>query len=229
MVKEDAGATEHPVTLTVIAGEIKSSHLANSIGAGFDLTRNYRESYGMFCCSGILFNHESPRRGLEFVTRKITSAVARIKLGLTDHLSLGNLKAYRDWGHAADYVRAMHGMLQLDEPDDYVVATGETHTVEKFCELAFKKVGLDYRDYVQSDPQLYRPAEVNLLIGKAAKARSKLDWKPLKTLENLIEEMVASDLALAKREALVKGSIETDLDHTPSTAWHPQSELAQVL
>src|SRR4029453_17357643 len=133
--------------------------------AGFDLTRNYREAYDMFCVSGILFNHESPRRGFEFVTRKITSTVARIKAGLASELRLGNLDAKRDWGHAADYVRAMHMILQQPEPDDYVVATGETHTVREFCELAFAEVGLDYRDYVKVDKQFQRPADIELLIG----------------------------------------------------------------
>src|ERR671926_158250 len=154
--------------------------------AGFDLTRNYREAYGMFCVSGILFNHESPRRGFEFVTRKITSTVARIKAGLADELRLGNLEAQRDWGHAADYVRAMHLMLQRDEADDYVVATGETHTVREFCERAFAEVGLDWREYVKIDEQFYRPAEVDLLIGDATKARTALGWEPRYTFEQLV-------------------------------------------
>src|ERR671926_290851 len=132
--------------------------------AGFDLTRNYREAYGMYCVSGMLFNHESPRRGYEFVTRKITSTVAQIKLGFASELRLGNLEARRDWGHAADYVRAMHLMLQQPEPDDYVIATGETHSVREFCELAFGQVGLDYQDHVISDPRFLRPAEVDVLI-----------------------------------------------------------------
>src|SRR5881392_3383471 len=133
--------------------------------AGFHLTMNYREAYGMYCAGGILFNHEGPRRGFEFVTRKITSAVARIKFGLQSELRLGNLDAKRDWGHAADYVRAMHLMLQQDAPDDYVVATGETHTVREFCERAFSKVDLDYRDFVKRDERFYRPAEVDSLMG----------------------------------------------------------------
>lgn len=140
--------------------------------AGYDLTRNYREAYGMFCASGILFNHESPRRGHEFVTRKITSTVARIKHGMESELRLGNLDARRDWGHAADYVRAMHAMLEQDEPDDYVVATGETHTVREFCELAFGEVNLDWREYTRIDERFYRPAEVDLLAGDASKARA---------------------------------------------------------
>ena len=163
--------------------------------AGFDLTRNYREAYGMYCVSGILFNHESPRRGYEFVTRKITSTVARIKMGLATELRLGNLDAKRDWGHAADYVRAMHLMLQQPEPDDYVIATGETHTVREFCERAFGKVGLDYREYVKVDDQFYRPAEVDLLKGDATRARRVLGWEPRHTFAELVNEMVDADLA----------------------------------
>jgi GDPmannose 4,6-dehydratase len=163
--------------------------------AGFDLTRNYREAYGMYCVGGILFNHESPRRGYEFVTRKITSTVARVKAGLATELRLGNLDAKRDWGHAADYVRAMHLMLQQPEPDDYVVATGETHTVREFCERAFGKAGLDYREYVKVDAQFYRPAEVDLLKGDATKARRVLGWEPRHTFEDLVDEMVNADLA----------------------------------
>jgi GDPmannose 4,6-dehydratase len=162
--------------------------------AGFDLTRNYREAYGMFCVSGILFNHESPRRGYEFVTRKITSTVARIKLGLASELRLGNLDAERDWGHAADYVRAMHLMLQHTEPDDYVVATGETHTVREFCERAFRRADLDYLEFVKVDEQFYRPAEVDLLMGDAAKAHRVLSWEPQQNFEELVNEMVDSDL-----------------------------------
>jgi GDPmannose 4,6-dehydratase len=164
--------------------------------AGFDLTRNYREAYQMFATSGILFNHESPRRGHEFVTRKITSTVARIKHGLADELRLGNLEARRDWGHAKDYVRAMHLMLQQPEADDYVVATGETHTVREFCELAFAEADLNYRDYVKVDERYYRPAEVDLLIGNAEKARRELGWQPAYTFEQLVKEMVTADLAL---------------------------------
>jgi GDPmannose 4,6-dehydratase len=162
--------------------------------AGFDLTRNYREAYGMFCASGILFNHESKRRGFEFVTRKITSTVARIKAGQADELRLGNLDARRDWGHAADYVRAMHLMLQRDEPDDYVVATGETHTVREFCERAFARAGLDWEQYVKVDERFYRPAEVDLLIGDSSKARRELGWEPSYTFEQLVDEMVDEDL-----------------------------------
>jgi GDPmannose 4,6-dehydratase len=162
--------------------------------AGFELTRNYREAYGMYCVSGILFNHESPRRGHEFVTRKITSNVARIKLGLASELRLGNLEAKRDWGHAKDYVRAMHLMLQQPEPDDFVIATGETHTVREFCERAFSAAGLDYREYVKVDEQFYRPAEVELLVGDASKATETLGWRPRYSFDELVREMVAADL-----------------------------------
>lgn len=162
--------------------------------AGFDLTRNYREAYNMFCASGILFNHEGPRRGHEFVTRKISSSVARIKAGLADELRLGNLDARRDWGHSADYVRAMHLMLQQPEPDDYVVATGETHTVREFCERAFAEAELDWRDFVKEDEQFYRPAEIDLLVGDSSKARRTLGWQPRYTFDELIREMVSADL-----------------------------------
>ncbi len=161
--------------------------------AGFDLTRNYREAYGLFACNGILFNHESPRRGFEFVTRKITNGIAQILSGKSRELRLGNLEARRDWGHAADYVKAMWMMLQQDVPDDYVIATGETHSVREFARLAFSLAGLDYSDYVKTDAQLHRPAEVDLLVGNAAKAREKLGWAPVATFRSLVEEMVASD------------------------------------
>ena len=167
--------------------------------AGFELTRNYREAYGMYCCSGILFNHEGPRRGFEFVTRKISSGVARIKMGLAAEVRLGNLDARRDWGHSADYVRAMHMMLQQPEPDDYVISTGETHSVREFCELAFAEVQLDYRDYVKVDKELYRPAEVDLLIGDSSKARRILGWEPKHTFRDLVAEMVQSDLVNIQR------------------------------
>ena len=169
--------------------------------AGFELTRNYREAYGMYCVSGLLFNHESPRRGFEFVTRKITSTVAQIKLGLASELRLGNLDANRDWGHAGDYVRAMRLMLQQPEPDDYVIATGETHTVREFCERAFAEVDLDYREYVKIDQKYYRPAEVDLLVGDATKAKRVLGWQPKYTFEGLIKEMVQNDLAEAAEAA----------------------------
>jgi GDPmannose 4,6-dehydratase len=164
--------------------------------AGFHLTRNFREAYGMFCCNGILFNHEGPRRGFPFVTRKITAAVARIKLGRAHELRLGNLEASRDWGHAADYTRAMHLMLQQPAPDDYVVASGESHTVREFCELAFAEVGLDYRDFVRVDERLLRPADVDALVGDATKARTVLGWAPTYTFPQLVAEMVQSDLEL---------------------------------
>ncbi|MFN2513706.1 MAG: GDP-mannose 4,6-dehydratase [Pyrinomonadaceae bacterium] len=169
--------------------------------AGFDLTRNYREAYGMYCVSGILFNHESPRRGYEFVTRKITSTVARIKNGLATELRLGNLEAKRDWGHAADYVRAMYLMLQQAEADDFVIATGETHTVSEFCERAFRKAGLDHREYVKTDQQFYRPAEVDLLMGDATKAQRALGWERDHTFQQLVDEMVEVDLYSASRYA----------------------------
>lgn len=161
---------------------------------GHWITVNYRESYNLFACSGILFNHESPRRGLEFVTHKVTYGIARIKLGLQDSLHLGNLEARRDWGYAGDYVRAMWLMLQQDEPDDYVIATGETHSVRELCEVAFSYVGLNYEDYVIIDPKFFRPAEVDLLVGNPAKARSKLGWEPTVSFEDLIHMMVDSDL-----------------------------------
>lgn len=169
--------------------------------AGFELTRNYREAYEMFCVGGILFNHESPRRGFEFVTRKISSAAARIKVGQTSELRLGNLDARRDWGHAKDYVRAMHLMLQQDAPDDFVVATGESHTVREFCELAFAEVGLDYNDYVRIDERFYRPAEVDSLVGDSTKARTKLGWEPTYTFAELVTEMVRNDVDSLSRTA----------------------------
>ena len=166
--------------------------------AGFDLTRNYREAYGIKATSGILYNHESPRRGYEFVTRKITSHVAKIKLGLAKEVHLGNLDARRDWGHAREYVRAMWMMLQQDEPDDYVVATGEQHTVREFAEAAFSYAGLDYRNHVIMDPQLLRPAEVELLLGDATKAKKKLGWSCQVKFKELAEEMVEGDLQLLR-------------------------------
>ena len=164
--------------------------------AGFYLALNYREAYDLPCSNGILFNHESPRRGYEFVTRKITDGVARIKLGLASELLLGNLEAKRDWGHARDFVRAMHLMLQQPEADDFVVATGETHSVREFCELAFGEVGLDYRDYVRKNEAVYRPAEVDLLIGDYTKARKVLQWEPKVKFAALVKEMVHADLEL---------------------------------
>ncbi|HYR11880.1 MAG TPA: GDP-mannose 4,6-dehydratase [Longimicrobium sp.] len=157
-------------------------------------TVNYRESYGMFAVSGILFNHESPRRGLEFVTRKVTDAAARIKLGLSDELRLGNLDAQRDWGFAGDYVRAMWLMLQHDRPEDFVVATGETHTVQKLVETAFAAVDLDWRPYVKQDPRFMRPAEVDLLVGDPSRAKTELGWEPEVDFDQLVRMMVDADL-----------------------------------
>jgi GDPmannose 4,6-dehydratase len=166
------------------------------------ITVNYRESYGMFCCSGILFNHEGPRRGREFVTRKITHAVARIKRGLQRELRLGNLESKRDWGYAGDYVRAMWLMLQQQQPDDYVVATGETHSVREFVEAAFGCVDLDWKNHVVQDPAFIRPAEVDLLVGDPAKARRQLGWKPEVSFSELVRMMVQADLeAVQKQQA----------------------------
>jgi GDPmannose 4,6-dehydratase len=162
---------------------------------GHFITVNYRESYGIYAVSGILFNHESPRRGLEFVTRKVTDGAARIKLGLADSLPLGNLEAKRDWGYAGDYVRAMWLMLQQDEPRDYVIATGRTHSVRELCDAAFRAVGLDYQDHVREDPALRRPAEVDQLCGDATRARQELGWQPEVGFEELIARMVEADLA----------------------------------
>ncbi len=170
------------------------------------LTINYRESYEMFACSGILFNHESPRRGLEFVTRKITNAVARIKLGLQDELRLGNLEAKRDWGFAGDYVEAMWLMLQQDTPDDYVIGTGVTSKVGEFVELAFAEVDLDPSKYVVIDPQFYRPAEVDILLADPTKAKTQLGWKPKTDLKQLVQMMVQSDLEQAERELALQNS-----------------------
>jgi GDPmannose 4,6-dehydratase len=162
--------------------------------AGFHLTRNYREAYGLYAVSGILFNHESPRRGHEFVTRKISSHVAKIKLGLADKLKLGNLEAKRDWGHARDYVQAMWMMLQQGSPEDYVIASGSCHSVREFAQEAFSVVGLDYRKYVEVDERFFRPAEVHLLLGDASKAHKQLGWQPRISFPQLIREMVESDL-----------------------------------
>jgi GDPmannose 4,6-dehydratase len=158
------------------------------------ITVNYRESYDMFCCSGILFNHESPRRGLEFVTRKVSNAVARIKLGLSKELKMGNLDAKRDWGFAGDYVEAMWLMLQQEEPEDFVISTGETHSIEELVEIAFTHAGLEWKDYVVIDPKFVRPAEVDLLMGDSSKARDKLKWQPKVKFEELIRIMVDFDI-----------------------------------
>jgi GDPmannose 4,6-dehydratase len=165
---------------------------------GHFLTVNYRESFGMFAVSGILFNHESPRRGLEFVTRKVSDGVARIRLGLARELKMGNLDARRDWGYAGDYVRAMWAMLQQPEPCDYVVATGVDHSVRDLCDAAFRCVGLDYREFVVTDESLYRPAEVDHLLGDATKARTELDWAPSIAFDDLVTLMVESDLERLK-------------------------------
>jgi GDPmannose 4,6-dehydratase len=168
--------------------------------SGFHLTRYYREAYKLFAVSGIAFNHESPRRGFEFVTRKISSHVARIKTGLEKELHLGNLDVLRDWGHAKDFVRGMWLMLQAPEPKDYVLATGEAHTVREFCETCFRCVGLRYEDYTTSDAAFYRPSEANQLVGNAVKAHSELGWRPEVSFQELVREMVEADCELARRE-----------------------------
>ena len=170
---------------------------------GHWITVNYRESYGLHASCGILFNHESPRRGETFVTRKITRAATRIKLGLQDKLYLGNLDAQRDWGYAGDYVEAMWLMLQQDEPDDYVIATNETHSVREFCEKAFGRLGLDAREFIDIDPRYFRPAEVDLLLGDSRKAREKLGWTPRTSFDDLVTMMVDADLELARREQVL--------------------------
>ena len=166
---------------------------------GHWITVNYRESFGLFAVSGILFNHESPRRGLEFVTRKISDAVARIKLGMAKELRLGNLEARRDWGFAGDYVEAMWMMLQLDQADNFVIGSGETHSVREFCEVAFRHMGLNHEDYVVQDQSFYRPAEVDLLVSDAGKARAELGWEPKVGFEDLVRTMVDADLARLKK------------------------------
>ena len=168
--------------------------------AGFDLTRNYREAYNMFCCSGILFNHESPRRGFEFVTRKITHAVARIKFGLQKDLKLGNMEAKRDWGHAEDYVEAMWLMLQSKKPQDYVISTGKQYSVRDFAKLAFQMVGLDYKKFIKIDKMLHRPSEVLTLLGDCKKAKKELKWKTKYDFKMLVKDMVEADLEFVKKE-----------------------------
>jgi GDPmannose 4,6-dehydratase len=167
---------------------------------GHWMTVNYRESFDLFACSGILFNHESPRRGLSFVTRKITNSVARIAYGLQEKLFLGNLDAERDWGFAGDYVEAMWLMLQQDKPDDYVIASGEKHSVREFAQHAFERAGLDWEKYVEVDPKFFRPAEVNTLCGDFSKAKRVLGWQPKVSFQGLVEKMVDSDLALIQKE-----------------------------
>jgi len=197
------------ITKTVPQNETTSFHPRSPYGiskvAGFDLTRNYREAYNIHATSGILFNHESPRRGFEFVTRKISNAVVRIKLGLQKGLELGNLEAKRDWGFAGDYIEAMWMMLQQDKPDDYVIAMGETHSVKEFLELAFGHVGLKYQDYVQVDERFYRPAEIHELRGDCSKARTKFGWKPKVSFLELVKMMVDSDLERQRHHAVAKG------------------------
>jgi GDPmannose 4,6-dehydratase len=168
---------------------------------GHWISVNYRESFGLFAVSGILFNHESPRRGLEFVTRKISNGVARIKVGLAKELCLGNLEARRDWGFAGDYVNAMWNMLQQENPSDYVIGTGETHSVREFCEEAFGHVGLDYKDFVVQDQRFYRPAEVDLLVSEPTKARQILGWEPRVGFKELVKMMVDADLERLKVQA----------------------------
>ncbi len=178
---------------------------------GHWITINYRESYGLFACSGILFNHESPRRGLEFLPRKVSHGVARIKAGLQDKLILGNLEARRDWGYAPDYVRGMWLMLQQDHPDDYLLSTGETHSVREFIQIAFAHVGLDWEEHLVIDPKYYRPAEVDLLVGNPAKARATLGWQHSVSFERLVQLMVDADLAMLE---------ETEIQHTtPNIDW----------
>ncbi|HEX4704494.1 MAG TPA: GDP-mannose 4,6-dehydratase [Pseudonocardiaceae bacterium] len=172
---------------------------------GHDITVNYRDSYGLYACSGILFNHESPRRGIEFVTRKVTNAVARIKLGLQDKLVLGDLEPRRDWGFAGDFVRAMWLMLQQEQPSDYVVATGRTHSVREFVTAAFEHVGIDdWERFVTQDPRFFRPAEVDVLVGDASRARAELGWKPDVDFEALVAMMVDHDLAIEARKARIR-------------------------
>jgi GDPmannose 4,6-dehydratase len=184
---------------------------------GHWITVNYRESYDMFACSGILFNHESPRRGLEFVTRKVTDAVARIKLGLASELRLGNLDAKRDWGFAGDYVKAMWSMLQQDQPEDYVIATNETHSVEELVDVAFAHVGLNWRDHVVQDPKFMRPAEVDLLIGDPKKAQEKLGWKPEVSFKQLVEMMVEADLLRHQNQYSEAAFLERTIAKAAST------------
>jgi GDPmannose 4,6-dehydratase len=185
---------------------------------GYYITVNYRESYNLFACNGILFNHESPRRGETFVSRKITRAATRIKLGLQEKLYLGNLEARRDWGHALDYVRAMWMMIQADTADDFVIATGETHSIRDFLDLSFEYLDLDWQKYVEVDPKYYRPAEVDLLIGDASKARRILGWEPTISFNELVKLMVDHDLELAKQE-LKTSAVDTSGRSPSATRW----------
>ena len=174
---------------------------------GHWITKNYRESYNMFACSGILFNHESERRGIEFVTRKITDGVARIKLGLEDHISLGNLDAKRDWGYAKDYVKAMWLMLQQDKPDDYVISTGDTYSIKQFLDVAFRHIGItNWKPYVKQDPRFMRPAEVDLLVGDSSKAKSKLGWEPETPFYLWVGWMVDNDIKILSKQYSIPNS-----------------------
>ncbi|MCX5852651.1 MAG: GDP-mannose 4,6-dehydratase, partial [Deltaproteobacteria bacterium] len=179
--------------------EPQSPYAAAKVYAYY-VVKNYRKAYGLFSCNGILFNHESPRRGETFVTRKITRAATRIKLGLQDKLYLGNLEAKRDWGYAGDYVEAMWLMLQQHEPDDLVIATGETHSVREFAERVFDKLGMEYKKYVAVDKRYFRPTEVDVLLGDSSKAQKKLGWKPKVGFDGLVDMMIAADMELAKKE-----------------------------
>ncbi len=183
----------------------------------YHITVNYREAYGLFACNGILFNHESERRGETFVSRKITRAATRIKLGLQNKLFLGNLDARRDWGYARDYVEAMYLMMQADEPDDYVIATGETHSVREFLDEAFGYLDMDWNKHVEIDPRYYRPSEVDLLLGDASKARRVLGWEPKVTFKELVRLMVDNDLHIAKNERAL--GEQTDGDLPATTRW----------
>ena len=196
------GAREVPQTETTPF--YPRSPYAAAKAYSFHITRNYREAWGLFACNGILFNHESPRRGETFVTRKITRAATRIKLGLQEKLFLGNLDAKRDWGFAGDYVEAMWRMLQQDRPGDYVVATGETHSVREFLEETFGQLGLNWKKHVEQDPRYMRPAEVDLLLGHPAKARRVLKWKPKVTFKALVKMMIEADMELAQREKVLR-------------------------
>lgn len=199
------GMAEHPIQSEETPFHPRSPYGVSKLFAHW-MTINYRESYDIFGCCGILFNHESPLRGIEFVTRKVTDAVARIKLGRQKDLHLGNIDAKRDWGFAGDYVEAMWRMLQQDEPDTYVVATGRTTTVREMCQIAFEYVGLDYEKYVVIDPKFYRPAEVDVLVGQPDKAEAKLGWKAQTSLEQLIHMMVDADLARVETELRVEAA-----------------------
>lgn len=193
------GMIQEPVQKETTPFYPRSPYAAAKLYAHW-MTVNYRESFHLYACSGILFNHESPLRGIEFVTRKVTDAAARIKLGKQNKLRLGNIDAKRDWGHARDYVKAMWLMLQQEQPDDFVIATGRTTTVRDMCQIAFSYVGLDYNDYVVIDPQYFRPAEVEILLGDPSKAKAKLGWTPTVTLEEMIKEMMDADLERVRKE-----------------------------